>query len=189
VRALGASILGFIAALAASGAAWAGGSLQATGCATHVYPGLQPRHLKDPQARPRYNSFPPTSGPHYERPAVWGIYTSPIPQVVLVHNLEHGGIVVQYGAKISQRTVRRLTAWYNGDANGLIVAPLAQLGAKIALTAWNEPPYQQGKPIDPGHGYLALCPTFDASAFTSFVRMHRYKSGERFPPSTLAPGH
>jgi hypothetical protein len=189
VRALGASIVGFVVALAASGAAWAGGPLAAAGCTTHVYPGLQPRHLTDIHARPSYNSFPPTSGPHYASPAVWGIYTSSIPQIVLVHNLEHGGIVIQYGAKVSQRTLRQLTAWYNRDPNALVIALLPQLGAKIAVTAWNEPPYQRGRPIDPGHGYLALCSSFDPGAFTSFVRAHRYKSGERFPPSILAPGH
>ena len=66
-----------------------------------------------------------------------------------------------------------------------MVALLPKLASTIALGAWNAPPYGKAKPIDAGHGYLALCGGFDGAAFTSFVEAHRYKAGERFPPALM----
>ena len=90
----------------------------------------------------RYNSFPPSSGPHYQQPAPWGIYEDPIKQTILVHNLEHGGIVVQYG-DVSEDTLKDIQAFYQDDPYGLVVSPYKRLGKKIALTAWNAPRYER----------------------------------------------
>jgi hypothetical protein len=163
------------------------GTAQAA-CQVKSYPGLAPKHLTNLKAQPKYNSFPPTSGPHYYLPAKWNIYTFPIPQLALVHNLEHGGVVVQYGKDVSKDAVAALRAWYLKDSNALVVAPLAKLGDRIALTAWNAPPYRNGvaqAKQDAGKGYLALCSGFDATAFGAFVKRHRYKAGERFPAALL----
>ena len=162
--------------------------LSAGPCAIRILPGIAPVHLASLSAKPKYNSFPPTSGPHYFRPATWDIYTKELPQVQLVHNLEHGGIVVQYGSGVPPATVAKLTSWYMAHSNGLVVAPLGKLASKIALTAWNAPPYGSTKTADPGHGYLALCTKFDQPTFDAFVKAHQYKAGERFPPSVLARG-
>jgi hypothetical protein len=167
-------------ALAGAGIATAAGS-----CTIRVYPGLQPQHTKDLSLEPNYNSFPPTSGTHFYLPAKWNIYTFAIPQIALVHNLEHGGVVVQYGNKVPRSTVRQITSWYLRNSNGLVVAPLRALGRNIALTAWNAPPYH-GRPIDAGHGYVATCTAFDESFYTRFIDEHRYKAGERFPKALLA---
>ena len=48
----------------------------------------------DPHAA--YNSDPPTSGPHLPYIAPWGVHTRPVPLELQVHNLEDGGVVVQY---------------------------------------------------------------------------------------------
>src|SRR5262249_32423951 len=45
---------------------------------------------------PPYNSTPPTSGPHLPYVAPWGIHTEQIPDQLQVHNLEDGGVLVQY---------------------------------------------------------------------------------------------
>ncbi len=120
-----------------------------------------------------YNSFPPTSGPHHPEPAVWDAYDRPVPQLHLIHNLEHGGIVVQYGDGVSQATVNKILGWYREDPNGMIVAPLAKLENKIALTAWT---------------HLATCSRFDEEAFSSFRDLYRFKGPERFPEELLTPG-
>lgn len=44
----------------------------------------------------RYSTNPPTSGDHVVNEAPWGISTQPLPDRALVHNLEHGGIVLHY---------------------------------------------------------------------------------------------
>ena len=48
----------------------------------------------------KYKSFPPTSGAHYFQPAIWNAYEAPLVLVQEVHNLEHGGVVIQYGKDV-----------------------------------------------------------------------------------------
>jgi hypothetical protein len=88
----------------------------------------------------KYNSDPPTSGPHLPDIARWGIHEKPIPKELQVHNLEDGGVVVQYNCpqageecqgligKLSQ-IIRRY--------DHAILAPYPGMSHKIALTAWS----------------------------------------------------
>ncbi|MCC5614017.1 DUF3105 domain-containing protein [Nostoc sp. CHAB 5836] len=88
-----------------------------------------------------YNSNPPTSGPHYPYPAPWGIYIYPPADEFLVHNLEHGGVIISYnpnqikGQELVQlwQQARSLSK-FNGR---IIVTPRLNLDTAIALTAWN----------------------------------------------------
>jgi hypothetical protein len=156
-------------------------------CAVRSYPGLAPKHTTNINLKPKYNSFPPSSGVHFASTAKFNIYDFELPQLAIVHNLEHGGVAIQYGAKVPAATIAKIRSWYLRDTNALLVAPLAALGNKIALTAWNAPPYR-GAPSswDPGRGWVATCTRFDPDAFTDFVKKHRYKAGERFPKAALA---
>ena len=43
-----------------------------------------------------YSSLPATSGPHWGTPANWGVYSTPQAESQLIHNLEHGGVVIWY---------------------------------------------------------------------------------------------
>ena len=43
-----------------------------------------------------YNTVPPTSGDHWSTPARCGVYEDGLPDERIVHNLEHGNIVVSY---------------------------------------------------------------------------------------------
>ena len=43
-----------------------------------------------------YNSTPPTSGEHWPTPARCGFYDGGLPDERVVHNLEHGNIVISY---------------------------------------------------------------------------------------------
>src|SRR5262245_30963291 len=61
------------------------------------FPDLGNEHIQtasDPHVA--YNSDPPTSGAHLPYIAPWGVHTRPIPLELQVHNLEDGGVVVQY---------------------------------------------------------------------------------------------
>ena len=56
-------------------------------------------HMPRGDEHPPYNSVPGTSGWHYSdsgAPIAWGIYNEFIPDEVLVHNLEHGGVGIHY---------------------------------------------------------------------------------------------
>lgn len=90
--------------------------------------------------RASYNTTPPTSGPHYDTPASWGIHAQQVEDEVIVHNLEHGGIVVFYN-NLSSDDLSKLTTLVkqlsNGQYRKMILEPYAQLtDAKVALSAW-----------------------------------------------------
>ena len=90
-----------------------GGSAEASGpagpCTRATFPPMGRQHIEKLSSDFRYNSYPPTSGPHYppgpKAPAVWNLYDAPVDETALVHNLEHGGVVVQYGADVPASTV------------------------------------------------------------------------------------
>jgi hypothetical protein len=156
-------------------------------CVRQTFPPMGRQHVESLRSGFQYNSFPPTSGPHFGVPAVFNIYDQPVPEIRLVHNLEHGAIVVQYGSKVPQQTVQQIAAWYSKDPLGLVVAPLppaseikakapAGYENKIFLTAWT---------------HLATCTTFDEGAFDHFRDDYRGPDGdapEKFPLSALQPG-
>ena len=150
-------------------------AMAAAGCTLHTYPSAGRGHITtlDPNPPIKYNSFPPTSGKHYYVPAVWGSYDAPVSEYQAIHNLEHGGIVIQYGKGVSEDTVSQVGDFYQSDPVGLLVAPLPKLGNKVALTAWT---------------HLALCPGFDEKAFKAFRDAYRYQGPEKFPPNALQPG-
>jgi hypothetical protein len=186
-----ALVLGVIL-ISARGGAGERSALKDAGCTLQSFPGLKGTHLQElhPKTRAKWNSFPPTSGTHYFQPAIWDFYSrdQPVLFVQSVHNLEHGGIVIHYGKDVSDAEIEKIRAWYLESPNALLVAPLAPLKDKIALSAWTTPDTGAGAARTDGRGWLALCPKFDDGAFTAFRDAHRYKGPERFDPSTLQPG-
>jgi len=164
-------------------------TLESAGCTLEIKPGLKGEHiLQIGETSKKWNTDPPTSGPHNELPAVWGSYEEPVPLAQTVHNLEHGGIVIHYGKDVPAAEVDKIRTFYNDDPNGLVVAPLPTLGDKIALSAWTTPEAVTGSAANTGQGFLAECTQFDEDAFSTFVSEHRFKGPERFPPESLTPG-
>ena len=153
----------------------ASAALAAAGCTDQSYPAQGREHVVEPKEDFAYNSFPPTSGPHHPQYAIWNQYDRPVQQLRLIHNLEHGGIVVQYGKDVPQTTIDQVEAWYQSDPTAIVVAPLAgnALPDKIALTAWTQ---------------LAVCPGFDEKAFDAFRDANIFNGPERFPENRLEPG-
>jgi len=153
-------------------------------CARQTFPPMGRQHVEALRSGFQYNSFPPTSGPHFGVPAVYNIYDQPVPELRVVHNLEHGAIVVQYGSKVPPQMVQQIAGWYSKDPLGLIVAPLpavteikakppAGYENKIFLTAWT---------------HVATCTAFDEGAFDRFRDDFRGHGPEQFPVSALQPG-
>jgi hypothetical protein len=133
----------------------------------------------------KWNTDPPTSGPHYAQWAVWGAYSEPLNQAQVVHNLEHGGIFMQYGKDVPQSTVDQLKTFYDDHLNGTILAPLPRLGSKVAMGVWTTPGPTSTKT---GTAYLAKCASFDEKAYAAFFKAYQFQGPERFAPNTLTPG-
>lgn len=99
---------------------------------------------------PPYNSKPPTSGPHVPFVARWGIYNRHVPNELQVHNLEDGGVMIQYDCKNCTEMIQKLEniakeyfklsqlSAQNSRFGHLIVAPYPGLDTPIVLTAWGK---------------------------------------------------
>jgi Protein of unknown function (DUF3105) len=162
--------------------------LEAAGCTVQAVKSLPSNDhsvLKPTGTSKKWNTDPPTSGPHYAVPLIWGAYTDPVNLGQLVHNLEHGGIYILYGNGVPASTVDKLRTFYDKHKEATILAPLPRLGNKVALGAWTSNSASQ-----PNNGIARLvkCTNFDAKAFAAFFSAYQGKGPERFPMSSLLPG-
>lgn len=99
-------------------------------------PDLGNRHIQSPtEPHEPYNTDPPTSGPHLPYLAPWGIHTRPIVQQLQVHNLEDGGVLVQYNCTCPD-LVEKLAAIVRKYDKFVILAPYPTMKSRVALTAW-----------------------------------------------------
>jgi len=171
-------------------------AMAAAGCTFAARSGAASQnHMSSADQRVVYATFPAASGVHNPQPAAWGNYRLPADPRQVVHNLEHGGIAVWYGPRITTADRGRLDAFYDDDPNGVLVTPLKdpypnvvypkheRLGSKIALSVWTTNS-KTGK----GTTYVAICPSYDEKAFTAFRDAFRGKGPERYPVSEMRPG-
>ncbi|MGH7387920.1 MAG: DUF3105 domain-containing protein [Candidatus Rokuibacteriota bacterium] len=94
------------------------------------------RHIQsESDSHEAYNTEPPTSGPHLPYIAPWGIHTRPIVPELQVHNLEDGGVLVQYNCDCPE-LVDKLKAIVGAYDKYVILAPYPRMKSRIALTAW-----------------------------------------------------
>ncbi len=69
--------------------------------------------------------------------APWGIHTTPIPKELQVHNLEDGGVLVQYNCpQACPELVEKLRSIVIGYEHQVILAPYPGMNRRIAVTAW-----------------------------------------------------
>ena len=116
----------------------------------------------------RYTSDPPTSGPHFPGAARWGVHDEPIAKALQVHNLEDGGVLVQYNCTECDDLVSRLRDVVRRYPDKVALAPYPGLKARIALTAWS---------------YIDTLDQFDEQRIVRFLDAHRgvdHHTGNRF---------
>ena len=135
-----------------------------------------------------WSTSPPSAGSHYGAWAVWGFYRTPVNPRQVVHNEEHGGVIVWWGPKVPKSTVDELEAFYNQKPNGVLGTPYPSLGNKIALTAWTGDPAKYYRNHYYGVGHIAVCSSFDQKAFDAFRSAYVGKGPEGIPLSNDAPG-
>jgi Protein of unknown function (DUF3105) len=186
-------------------------AMQAAGC---TYKTAKPlpfpsNHTEVPtlQSPVKWTTFPPGSGEHWRTPAIWGFYRTAINPRQVVHNEEHGGVILWWGPKTPAATVNKLETFYDQEPDSMFGTMLADshpgityltggphaLGSKVAITAWaidHQPDYFKNG--DRGYGVSAVCPTFNEKAFSTFRDAHR-GYGPEFPQKYSLqinkPGH
>jgi hypothetical protein len=135
-----------------------------------------------------WSTNPPSAGGHYPLWAVWGFYRTPVNPRQVVHNEEHGAVVIWWGNKVPKATVDKLDGFYNQQPDGVFGTPYPSLGDKIALTAWTALPGQYYAHGNYGIGHIAVCGQFDQKAFAAFRSAYRGKGPEGVPLSADEPG-
>jgi hypothetical protein len=131
------------------------GQLQVDAGRTHIQEGTQGTG---------YTSVPATSGPHWSSvlsPGPWGVDTIAQPQERMLHNMEHGGIVIWYqAAALSSDQLATLTTFVQQqittDQFKVILTPWggADFGHPIAVTAWDWLLYLDGADLDKIRGFI-----------------------------------
>jgi hypothetical protein len=121
-------------------------------------PILGNQHIQPPQ-QGTYNSTPPTSGPHYPLLANWGVHGEPVSNELQVHNLEDGGVMVQYNCSDGcAELVSQLKGIVERYPELVILAPYPQMEPRIALTAW---------------GRIDTFDRFDRGRIVRFIKAYR----------------
>jgi hypothetical protein len=86
-----------------------------------------------------YQSNPPTSGPHNANPMPFKVLDNPAPKESLVHNMEHGGIVIWYNTD-DPAVIKQLSDVANDELNRrkeVVMSKYTDMEPNtIALTAW-----------------------------------------------------
>ena len=159
VIAVGAVAAAFIVALFLPGLPISIGGSAPEGPGLRI-PNLGGTHINPDQGHPPYNSVPATSGWHYAQPhapARWGAHDEVLPDEVLVHNLEHGGVGVHYNCPEGcPQLVEQLSSIVR-RADEVIMSPYPDMDTRIALTAWN---------------YIDKFDILDAERVEDFIRGH-----------------
>jgi len=93
------------------------------------------RHVQNGESHEAYSTEPPTSGPHLPYIAPWGVHARPVQPELQVHNLEDGGVVVQYNCECPE-LAEQLKKVVQGYDKYVILAPYPSMKTRIALTAW-----------------------------------------------------
>jgi hypothetical protein len=120
-------------------------------------------HIADGTVGGPYSSVPATSGPHWGSTAEWGVYTdaSPAIQSQVIHNLEHGGIVIWYQpTQLDAASVQALADYVRQQVRTakykVLLSPWTgeDFDHPIAVTSWNWLLYQDELDLDQVRAYL-----------------------------------
>jgi uncharacterized protein DUF3105 len=102
----------------------------------------------------KYKTNPPSSGNHYPVPEPDGEYGKAPPVTHLVHDLEHGRIIIQWAPSTPKRRIGQLRGLFDEDPYHLILTPNStHMQYQVAATAW---------------GHIAGCKRFNDKTFDVF---------------------
>lgn len=101
------------------------------------------QHVPAAASKPNVGTEPPTSGDHASSPLPWRIYDSEVPDGVVIHNLEHGGIYISYNPSLPKEEVEKIKKLFfqpysreSFKPNKVILAPRASNESPIVMSSW-----------------------------------------------------
>ena len=130
----------------------------------------------------QYETNPPAAGPHAASPGSTGFFDTPQEPEHLVHNMEHGQIVLWYDPAAPQQVKDDLEAIVEKQLAATVATPYEGLeDYNFYMTAWNKGP---DEPKDSfGTGYLQGCELVSEEVINDFRREHQGKSPEPITPT------
>ncbi|HEX6304870.1 MAG TPA: DUF3105 domain-containing protein [Anaerolineales bacterium] len=158
-------------------AVWA--ALQPVPLLGQEHPIMAAEHIPDGQRATNYNTDPPTSGQHYAQPAEAGFYEEAPVDEQLVHNLEHGHIVVYYNCseldasacEDLQQGIRQAMESAGVTENTrtlkIVAVPRTGMDNLVTYTSW---------------GRMYRAESFDRDEMLLFVEQNRNRAPEPFAP-------
>jgi len=107
---------------------------KAANCEVKQWPSEGRQHTAGPYT---YKTNPPTSGNHFEIPAADGAYTKAPNIGALVHELEHGRIIIWYPPNAPPSTIGKAKALFDEDSFHMVLTPnTTHMPYAIAASAW-----------------------------------------------------
>jgi uncharacterized protein DUF3105 len=142
-------------------------------------------HIPEGSQHEPYNSSPPTNGPHYANAAQAGFYPSALPPEQLVHNLEHGQIVIWYAPDAPDEVKEDVEALVRDQPIATVASPFeGDLEGNFALTAWLSAE-EAGDGGRDGAGVMQTCEQVSEDVVDEFRRNFQGRSPEpQTPPFT-----
>lgn len=130
----------------------------AAGCSDIDKPSNAGReHIARGDVADGYTSEPPTSGPHYTTTAGEGVRETAVEEQLLIHNLEHGGVVVHHKGLPADQ-LAALTERIGDDDGKVLLVPDDKLERDgVAYTAWRR---------------LQTCERYDADVLDTFLELY-----------------
>ncbi|MEX2598301.1 MAG: DUF3105 domain-containing protein [Dehalococcoidia bacterium] len=111
----------------------------------------------------QYSSNPPSSGPHYNhwiRP--WGFQGTPLVVGEVVHNMEHGGVVIWYQPDDATLAGQVNALVRDMGSTCIIAGSYADMEWEVAATAW---------------GRILELESYDREALVDFINAYRERLG------------
>lgn len=127
-------------------------------------------HFPD-RAEIEYSTNPPTSGSHYAQGMPAGFYDEDSPEVTglpypeghLVHNLEHGYVIIWYNCGVLDdagcaELISEIKALMAEESDKVIAFPWHDMDEPVVVTSW---------------GQMLRMETFDGEAVLNFIQINR----------------
>jgi uncharacterized protein DUF3105 len=96
------------------------------------------QHIPQTAPTPKYETNPPTSGPHVEPPYMQadGAYAETPKAIDYVHTLEHGRLEIQYSPDLSEGAQLELIGLYDTMYGATLLFPNDEMPYEVAATTW-----------------------------------------------------
>lgn len=120
-------------------------------------------HITD-ESQAKYDTNPPTSGPHNPNQEADGAYAEQPNDWYVVHSLEHGRVEIQYSPDLPEKDQLALKGVFDESPSGVLLFPNSDMPYAVAVTAWTQ---------------LMGCKTYEGAATLDAIRDFRdvYRGG------------